>query len=300
MPTYPLTAINVGSFPLGEADKVITLFSKERGVVKAVAKGARKPGAKISGKAEVLCVNNLLLAKGKSLDIITQAESIETFSPLRTDLERLTFGLYFAELTRSFGTALEEDSEGFFQILFHFLSLLSDSQTVPALLSLEFDFLLLRILGLQPQLQVCVLCRQPLTEYSISVFVRDIGGICCQSCSKVHASRVAEGSRTSQEKYAFIKAGERSLSLDQKGEDYPIQGTYITPLVWKYLVLASARSEAILEGEEEEGVESARKKRGEETASQKGALKAARNLMEKYLEDKAGRKMKSLDLLGSL
>ena len=118
MPTYPLTAINVGSFPLGEADKVITLFSKERGVVKAVAKGARKPGAKISGKAEVLCVNNLLLAKGKSLDIITQAESIETFSPLRTDLERLTFGLYFAELTRSFGTALEEDSEGFFQILF--------------------------------------------------------------------------------------------------------------------------------------------------------------------------------------
>lgn len=139
MPTYPLTAINVGSFALGEADKVITLFSKERGIVKAVAKGARKPGAKISGKSELLCVNKLLLAKGKSLDIITQAESLETFSALRVDLERLTFGLYFAELTRAFSTALEEDCAFFYELLFAFLARLTQPDSIPGLLAMEFE-----------------------------------------------------------------------------------------------------------------------------------------------------------------
>lgn len=293
MPTYPLTAINVGSFSLGEADKVITMFSKEYGIVRAVAKGARRPGAKISGKAEVLCVNKLLLAKGKNLDIITQAESIDTFSALRLDLERLTYGLYFAELTRSFGTALEEDCEGYYHLLFAFLERMTESDVLPGLLCLQFELTLLKILGLSPELQVCVLCRQPLTEYSINIFVRDLGGICCQTCSKKYSS---SDPKMIKEKYAYEYEGERSLTIDQDGDDYPVTGTYVTPLVWKFLVLSSNKAERILKGESQLDAS----KKDELTASQKSSLKAARNLMARYLEDKAGRKMKSLDLLGSL
>ena len=292
MPTYPLTAINVGSFALGEADKVITLFSKERGIVKAVAKGARKPGAKFSGKSELLCVNKLLLAKGKSLDIITQAESLETFSALRVDLERLTFGLYFAELTRAFSTALEEDCAFFYELLFAFLARLTQPDSIPGLLAMEFELALLQLLGLRPQLEVCILCRQPLTEYSISVFVKDMGGICCQSCADRHGRRGPNYGQIRE----YGPRPERSLTLDQEGEDYPLSGTYITPLVWKLLVLACARADRVLA---EGGFpEAERAKKPSEI--QKSALKAARKILERYLEDKAGKRMKSLDLLESL
>src|SRR5277367_5462569 len=117
MATYSLTAVNVGSFAIGESDKVITLFSSERGLVKAVAKGARKPGAKISGKADLLNVNKLLLATGRSLDIITDAESFETFPHLRSDLCKLSYGLYYAELTNQFGQGLLDESEIYFEYL---------------------------------------------------------------------------------------------------------------------------------------------------------------------------------------
>ena len=73
------------------------LFSRERGIHRAVAKGARKPGTKMGGKSEPLNINRLLLSKGKSLDIITQCESIESFGALRKDFARLSYALYFAD-----------------------------------------------------------------------------------------------------------------------------------------------------------------------------------------------------------
>src|SRR5580704_11965922 len=114
MPTYTVTGINIATFNLGESDKLITIFSSERGLIRAVAKGARKPGAKVAGRAEPLNVNKLLLATGRSLDIITQAESIETFPKLRQNLVRLSFALYYAELTQHFGPGLCEENEAHF------------------------------------------------------------------------------------------------------------------------------------------------------------------------------------------
>lgn len=286
MPTFPLTAINVDSFNLGESDKVITLFSRERGISKGVAKGARKPGSKISGKAELLCVNNLYLAKGKTFDIITQAQSIETFPNLRVDLERLTYGLYFAELTKSFGKGLEEDAASFFEILVSYLIRLSDLESTPVQLGLEFEFTLLACLGLQPELRVCVLCREALTEYSISAFIIDMGGICCQSCSKKYA-------RTRKHQ---VSEPQNSLLLEQAGEDFPKLGTYVTPLVWKYLSKAAIDSQNNLDN----SLSDFQSTSESFSEAQKRSLNAAGSVIQKYLEDKAGRKMKSLDLLKSL
>lgn len=289
MPTYPLTAINVGSFPLGEADKVITMFSKERGLTKGVAKGAKKPGTKLSGKSELLCVNNLLLAKGKSLDIITQAESLETFPKLRIDLEKLTFAMYFAELTKAFGDGLEEDSEQYFSLLLEYLERLSATERSPSALSIEFEFMLLQVLGLKPELKVCVRCRSPLTEYSIGTFVIDMGGICCDSCTisqKRGSSNIVKES----------SSPENEVSLDDHDFEYPTRGIFVTPLVWKYLVLASARADQTLAGVPR----ASEQKNKKLTVSQKSSLKAARSVVQKYLEDKVGYRMKSLDLLASL
>lgn len=276
MPTYNLTAIIVGGFPIGESDKVVSMFSSERGLVRAVAKGAKKPGTKMSGKSEALCANKLLVAKGRSLDIITQAESISNFRSLRRDLVRLTYSLYYAELTQAFGEGLEEESELFYQVLFNSLHMQEAEIADARLLSLEFQMFLLRQLGVSPELQVCIKCRRPLTEYNITVFYSELGGIGCDKCgpsSSTPGARVAERSH------------------DSYDAEYEDRGTFVTPLVWKMLVNADSTCDELALPE------NFSRRRPGYTEAQAPALDAAHRLMQRNLENRAGKKMRTLDLL---
>lgn len=268
MPTYPLTAITIGTFALGESDKILTLFSSERGTVRAVAKGARKPGTKISGRSDVLNVNKLLLAKGKSLDIITQAESVESFRNLRSNLERLSYSLYYAELTHHFGQSLDEESDLYFEFLIQSLKAQSDGIGDPSLLCLEFELQLLGLLGYKPELDACVICRSALTDYLLAVFHYDMGGIVCDPCN-TQKKRVRETAEDYDPAYA-------------KGSS----STHVTPLVWKRLVLASEMPGASHDANAPQTVVRANQ--------------AARRIIQNYIEYRAGRRMKSLDLIAQL
>jgi len=276
MATYSLTAIIVGGFPIGESDKVVSMFSSERGLVRAVAKGAKKPGTKMSGKAEALCVNKMLVAKGRSLDIITQAESVCTFRNLRADLVRLTHALYYAELTQAFGEGLEEESELFYQVLFNSLHMQEAAVADARLLSLEFEMFLLRQLGVSPELQVCIKCRRPLTEYNITVFFSELGGIGCDKCGR---SSSTSGARVAERNF------------DAYDAEYEERGIFVTPLVWKMLVNADATCDELALPE------SLTRRRPAYTEAQSPALDAAHRLMQRNLESRAGKKMRTLDLL---
>ncbi len=311
MPTFALTAINIGGFPLGEADKVVYLFSSERGLSRAVAKGARKPGTKMSGKSEALCANRLLLAKGKSFDIITQAESINTFSKLRTDLVRLTYGLYYAELTQALAQGLELESEEYYQLLYSALEAQEQQVADARLLCIEFELRLLRMLGLSPEFRVCVKCRRALTENNVAIFLSEMGGVGCTYCahatdSRGRANKVAEsgaagesyrsskneGADISDRYPSYESRRDSSGYIDSHGE-YEERGTFLTPLVWKMLVACDASSENTISGSH--GVTSIRRR--EFSEAQTLALEAGRRLLQRYLEDRAGKRMKALDLL---
>ncbi|MBX9668289.1 MAG: DNA repair protein RecO [Candidatus Obscuribacterales bacterium] len=287
MPTYNLTAINIGGFSLGESDKVVSMFSTERGLVRAVAKGAKKPGTKMAGKSEALCVNNLLIAKGRSLDIITQAESIDTFRKLRVDLVRLTFGLYYAELTQAFAEGLEEDSALYYQTLFNALKLQERAADDARLLALEFGMALLRQLGFSPELTVCVRCRHALTEYNITAFYPNLGGIACNRCGQQAKAKAAVSEIDLTGYYS-------TREKPDADEEYEERGIFVTPLVWKLLVSADACCDELAADLPEDDL---RPRRRELSASQKPALDAAHRLLQRYLEDRAGKHMRSLDLL---
>lgn len=268
MVTYSLTAVNVGSFAIGESDKVITLFSSERGLVKAVAKGARKPGAKISGKADLLNVNRLLLATGRSLDIITEAESFETFPLLRSDLSKLSYGLYYAELTNQFGQGLLDESEIYFEYLCDALRKQAQGEAEPAFLCLRFQLFLLHLLGYQPELDACVLCREILGDWNISVFDHDLGGALCEQC------------------YCQSRRPYFPGQVAEKSADYPATSTaktHLTPLVWQSLILATGFKEP------------SQRQNSPDSVNQ--ATIAGRRLMQTYIEHKAGRKMKALEMI---
>lgn len=271
MPTYTVHAVNVGSFALGETDKVLTIFSAEKGILKAVAKGARKPGSKIAGRADVLNVNKLLLATGRTFEIISQAENIETFPNVRKDLSRLSYCLYYAELTNHFGLGLADESASYFDFLCDALRAQGESKLDAASLCLMFELKFLEWLGYQPELNYCVICRDALTEYRLAMFHFESGGIVCEKCvAEEQRARVGEG---------YSKARQTA--------SYTRESMHITPLVWKRLILAVSETMPA-------------DPRGGISPTISRATEAARRIVQTYIEYRAGKNMKSLELIGKL
>ncbi|MBY0357351.1 MAG: DNA repair protein RecO [Candidatus Obscuribacterales bacterium] len=266
MPTYTVKAINVGSFDLGEADKVLSIFSAEKGLLKAVAKSVKKPGTKMAGRADILSVNELLLASGRTFEIISQAQTLETFPGLRADFTRLSYGLHYAELTQILATGLEEESNAYFSFLVDSLRLQATAASCPLWLCLEFEMGLLQYLGYTPELTCCIVCRTVLTDYNLSRFNVDLGGVICSAC--------------------FGQGRKRGVREQDDDADALARGIHISPLVWKNLVLASMRK-----GDSQ----------NESPAPHITASRvAAKRLMHNYLEHRCGRRLKSLDVLAQI
>ena len=176
---YRTDAIVLRRVDLGEADRVLTLFTPQHGKLRAVAKGARRPGSRKAGHLEPFTLVNLLLARGRELDIITQAEAVQTFPQVRADLLRLSLAAYVAELTDRFGIQ-ESDSHGLFQLAAETLDRL-DRDAVPEVALRYFQVRLLDLAGYRPELFRCVSCSnpaQPVDQY----FSLSEGGLLCPSC----------------------------------------------------------------------------------------------------------------------
>jgi DNA repair protein RecO (recombination protein O) len=177
---YKTEVVVLRQRPLGEADRILTLFSADLGKFDAVAKGIRKPGSRKAGHLEPLTHSRLMLARGKNLDIITQSEAIDTYRPLRDDLRRLSCGMYAAELVDRF-TADQAESYPVFRLLVETLGRLAERQDVDTVLR-YFEINLLAQSGYQPQLWQCVMCQgalQPVENW----FSPAAGGAVCPTCT---------------------------------------------------------------------------------------------------------------------
>ncbi|NEQ70739.1 MAG: DNA repair protein RecO [Symploca sp. SIO2D2] len=168
--TYKATGINLKSIPLGEADRLVTILTREYGLIRAVAPGARKQKSKLGGRTGLFVVNQLLLAKGRSLDKITQAETLESYPGLSKDLGKLAASQYLAELVL-YHALSEQPQEELFELLNEHLRRLeqlpnvtanqSETSLVLAQLS-QGIFHLLALAGVAPQVQICCVTQQSL------------------------------------------------------------------------------------------------------------------------------------------
>src|SRR5512147_1750518 len=100
----------------GEADRLLSLFTREAGKLRAVAKGARKIRSRKAGHLEPFTRVKLLLAHGRDFWIVTQAETVEAYLPLREDLLRTAYGSYVLELLDRF-TFDEGENRSLYQLL---------------------------------------------------------------------------------------------------------------------------------------------------------------------------------------
>jgi DNA repair protein RecO (recombination protein O) len=160
--TYKAIGINLKSSPLGESDRLLTVLTDEYGLIRVVAPGSRKHKSSLSGRSSLFVVNELLLAKGRSLDKVIQAESIESFPRLSQDLRKLTAAQYLAELTL-YQALSDQAQTDLLCLLREHLSRLENFPAAVALPSLvHASFHLLAVAGLTPQLYNCCVSQQPI------------------------------------------------------------------------------------------------------------------------------------------
>lgn len=176
---YKTPAIVLRQRKLGDADKIVTLYSANHGKLDAVAKGVRRVKSRLAGHVEPLNHGSYLLARGRNLDIVTQAQTIETFQPLRDDLDRLSRALYVAELV---DRATEDHSESFdlYRLLLDALRRLSQWDDLDSVVRF-FEMSLLIQLGYRPEVEQCVTCGRKL-QPERNGWVPGAGGVVCLRC----------------------------------------------------------------------------------------------------------------------
>ncbi|MEM1239007.1 MAG: DNA repair protein RecO [Cyanobacteria bacterium P01_H01_bin.26] len=159
--TYKATGINLKAIPMGENDRLMTILTKEYGLLRAIAPGARKHKSRLGGRSALFVVNELMLSKGKSLDKMIQAQTQRSFPGLSRDLARLTASQYLAELVLC--EASEQPQTELFELLIAHLERLENAPPAAVLACLaQGTFHILTLAGVAPELRHCCLSRTPI------------------------------------------------------------------------------------------------------------------------------------------
>lgn len=159
---------------------MLALYTLEKGKQRALAKGVRKARSRKAGHLEPLTRVNLLLARGRDLLLVTQAETIDAFPSLHDDLAGMTYGSYAVELLDRF-TYDEEDNPALYRLIVDTLSRLANDPKRRDLAVRYYEVHLLDLVGFRPQLFECVVCHkeiQPADQY----FSSALGGVVCPRC----------------------------------------------------------------------------------------------------------------------
>ena len=183
---YRTEAIVIRRHEVGEADRILTLYTPHRGKLRVIARGVRKVTSHLGGHVEPFARVMMLLAKGQSLDIVTQSETVAAYRALREDLERVSHAYYLAELLDRL-TADAQENYAAYRLLVEAMERL-DAGDPPALLARWYELHMLDVMGYRPELQHCIECRT-LLEPVVNAFVPALGGVLCPACKRIGVTR---------------------------------------------------------------------------------------------------------------
>ena len=179
MRTYSASGIVLRRIDLGEKDRILTVYTKELGKLSAVAKGCRRPGSKLSGASEPLTYSKMLLATGRDLDVLTQAEIKESFPNLRQRMDAIAYGVYMLELVSQFIDERQPNPDLFDTLLSAIYILESGADA--ELTARYFELQLLGLLGYEPHFDACLRCECRIGREKVA-FSPSLGGIVCADC----------------------------------------------------------------------------------------------------------------------
>ncbi|MDD3435876.1 MAG: DNA repair protein RecO [Candidatus Gastranaerophilales bacterium] len=178
-------AINLKSYNLSEADKIVVMYSKENGLIKGVAKGCKKPKSKLGARMDLLVANQLMMYKGKNLDTICEAKSLNTFKNSRQDMSKLLNSMYVSEIVNNFGVENDPCSSEIYDLLYKTLEKISNAKEDKEILIavIKFQLKFMQIAGFGVELDMCLCCREQILGENM-YFSSKMGGVICEECNK--------------------------------------------------------------------------------------------------------------------
>lgn len=247
MPVYRTQALILRSRNYGETDRLLTLLTRERGKIGAIAKGARKPTSRLRGGIQPLTQCQLLLHDGRNLHTVTQAEPIEAFAGLHGNVERFAHASYMAELIDK----LTPDGSGsdLFPLLLTFWHLLD---AYPAnLVTRLFELRLLAQIGYCPELHQCIDCGKTI-ELQVSgaippVYSSQMGGIVCEGCRHRHTDVIPVAPNTLALLRHMLTTDPRQVGRIKVGDRILQQVTHILQESIRCRYEGNLRSWAVIE-----------------------------------------------------
>lgn len=206
--TYRATAIVLRRLNIGETDRVVTLYSREKGKLSSIAKGARRPLSKLAGATELLTYGRYFLAIGREMDVITQTEILQSFPGIRKDLKRIAHGTYIVELVN----AMVEEREPNYDLFDTLLSslYLLEGEVDPEIVARHFELQIMSLLGYRPELDVCVRCGRRPAEPGVA-FSPSLGGRVCEECGPLPHDVIYLSGETAGAMRQLMAAGPREL-----------------------------------------------------------------------------------------
>lgn len=176
---YRCEAIVLGRMDFGEADRILTLYSRQHGKLRVIAKGARRPLSRLGPHLEYFHRSTLMLARGRELDVVTGAETADAHLEIRGSLDAYGHASHMAEILGRL-TEDRQENVAVYDLLASSLRLLADGVD-PFHVTRHYELVLLNLLGFRPELYQCVECQAKLPPAS-HAFVSAAGGFVCGDC----------------------------------------------------------------------------------------------------------------------
>ena len=187
MAVYRSKGIVLRSIRYGEADRILDLYTRNAGLVSAIAKGIRRTRSRFGARLEPLSCVDFVAYHGRTLDTVTQAEVLRSFHGVREDLARFEAAAGMVGSVRALSGGDEADRR-VFNLLYNGLDTLERCETGFASVEAAFGLKLSVLAGYAPQLDDCLGCGIKLDEAAEPLyFAPNLGGVLCQECRNATA-----------------------------------------------------------------------------------------------------------------
>ena len=190
MPLYRDEAVVLRTAKLGEADRIITLMTRNHGKVRAVAKGIRRVKSRFGGRLEPFMRVDLLIAQGRSLDVISQAESVSSWgASIAADYEAYEAANVITETVEKLVGDEQEPLPGQYRLLLGALNALANATHHPRAIAASYVMRALALAGWEPRLRSCVVCGRMVESAEVFFSVAS-GGVMCATDHTPDAHRI--------------------------------------------------------------------------------------------------------------
>lgn len=217
-----------------EADKILTILTKDNGKIQVLAKGARRTNNRFLASTQLFCYSDFIFYQGRSMIYMNQAELRESFYNLRTSLKGFTYASYVIELMNAASQEHKKEEKYFF-LLIHTLKHMAYTKEIDLdVIVLAFQVKLMALAGYAPHLDNCVSCGSEVA--SRGKMSAEMGGLICKECYHLdpYARRIQ---KEAVELLSFIlyKPLSSLNQIDERGQRTKQLNKMMNAYVSKYL-----------------------------------------------------------------